>query len=99
MSSLSFGIASFSSSFARLIELAASTPWSPRRFASAPFASSLPPLPRRTVFVICQQLFCLKSAGRSGEGFNVAISPPEDLVVSGPCRLSRNPLVFGAFTA
>lgn len=87
-----------------LIELAAIDP-----LVAAPFPASaalrlVPSLPLAALglfFVIWSNIFLFK-IGRGGpaEGFNVAISPrTKNLVVSGPCRLSRNPMVFGAFTA
>jgi protein-S-isoprenylcysteine O-methyltransferase Ste14 len=52
-------------------------------------------------FVLWSNLF-LVTRGRGGptDGFGVAISPrTEKLVVTGPYRYTRNPMVFGAFSA
>lgn len=85
-----------------LVKLAALDP-----LVSAPFPGlaalrlipSLPLIALGLFFVIWSNVFLLK-VGRGGpaEGFNIAISPrTKNLVVSGPYRLSRNPMVFGAF--
>ncbi|MCX6566691.1 MAG: isoprenylcysteine carboxylmethyltransferase family protein [Candidatus Aminicenantes bacterium] len=50
-------------------------------------------------FVVWSNIF-LFEIGKGGptDGFNIAISPrTKHLVVSGPYRLSRNPMVWGAF--
>lgn len=52
-------------------------------------------------FVLWSNLF-LVTQGRGGpaDGFGVAISPrTERLVITGPYRYTRNPMVFGAFSA
>jgi protein-S-isoprenylcysteine O-methyltransferase Ste14 len=50
-------------------------------------------------FVLWSNLFLVtRGKGGPAEGFGVAVSPrTEHLVVSGPYRWSRNPMVFGAF--
>jgi protein-S-isoprenylcysteine O-methyltransferase Ste14 len=52
-------------------------------------------------FVFWSNLFLVtRGKGGPAEGFGVAVSPrTEHLVVSGPYRWSRNPMVFGAFAS
>ena len=52
------------------------------------------------VYVLWSNLFLvLRGKGGPAEGFGVAISPrTERLVVTGPYRNTRNPMVFGALS-
>ncbi len=52
------------------------------------------------IFAIWSNIFLFKiGKGGPAEGFNIAISPrTEKLVVIGPYKYSRNPMVFGAFS-
>jgi protein-S-isoprenylcysteine O-methyltransferase Ste14 len=65
------------------------------------FALALPLLLLGLAFVLWSNL-SLVTRGRGGpaDGFGVAISPrTENLVVSGPYRYTRNPMVFGVLSA
>jgi protein-S-isoprenylcysteine O-methyltransferase Ste14 len=61
---------------------------------------SLPFLALGLFFVVWSNVFLFKiGKGGPADGFNIAISPrTKNLVVSGPYRLTRNPMVFGAFS-
>jgi protein-S-isoprenylcysteine O-methyltransferase Ste14 len=61
---------------------------------------AIPILAWGAVYVLWSNLFLvLRGRGGPAEGFGVAISPrTERLVVSGPYRNTRNPMVFGALS-
>jgi protein-S-isoprenylcysteine O-methyltransferase Ste14 len=65
------------------------------------FTLALPLLPLGLVFVLwSNSLLLTRGRGGPADGFGVAISPrTEKLVVSGPYRYTRNPMVFGVLSA
>ncbi len=63
--------------------------------------TAIPVLSFGVFFVLWSNLFLLiRGKGGPADGFGVALSPrTEQLVISGPYRYTRNPMVFGALTS